>query len=45
MAYAEAADARLYYEDCGSGFPVVLGHELAGDFRGWVPQHRFFGRM
>ena len=24
---------ELYYEDTGSGFPVVFCHEFAGDYR------------
>lgn len=36
---------ELYYEDTGSGFPVVFCHEFAADYRGWDPQVRAFGRM
>jgi pimeloyl-ACP methyl ester carboxylesterase len=35
---------RLYFEDTGSGTPIVFAHELAGDYRSWEPQLRFFGR-
>jgi len=35
---------RLYYEECGRGTPIVFVHELAGDYRSWEPQMRFFGR-
>ena len=45
MPYAEAAGARLYYEECGAGFPVVFVHEFAGDMRSWEPQLRYFARM
>ena len=45
MPYAEAAGARLYYEECGSGFPIIFVHEFAGDFRSWEPQLRYFARM
>jgi pimeloyl-ACP methyl ester carboxylesterase len=37
-------DVELYYEDTGSGFPVVFCHEFASDYRGWDPQVRAFGR-
>ena len=36
---------ELYYEDSGSGFPVVFCHEFAGDYRSWEPQVRAFGRL
>jgi pimeloyl-ACP methyl ester carboxylesterase len=36
---------ELYYEDTGSGFPVVFCHEFAGDYRAWEPQVRAFGRL
>src|SRR5438270_11408225 len=36
---------ELYYEDSGSGFPVVFCHEFAGDYRAWEPQVRAFGRL
>lgn len=45
MPYAEAEGARLYYEESGSGFPVVFVHEFAGDLRSWEPQMRYFSRM
>jgi pimeloyl-ACP methyl ester carboxylesterase len=36
---------ELYYEDSGSGFPVVFCHEFAGDYRSWEPQVRAFGHL
>ena len=36
---------ELYYEDTGSGFPVVFCHEFAGDYRAWDPQVRAFCRL
>jgi pimeloyl-ACP methyl ester carboxylesterase len=36
---------ELYYEDTGSGDPVVFCHEFAADYRGWDPQVRAFGRL
>lgn len=34
----------LYYEEAGSGTPIVFIHEYAGDWRTWEPQMRFFSR-
>ncbi|MBI1397664.1 MAG: alpha/beta fold hydrolase [Betaproteobacteria bacterium] len=34
----------LYYEDTGSGTPIVFVHEFAGDCRSWEPQVRHFSR-
>jgi pimeloyl-ACP methyl ester carboxylesterase len=45
MAYASAKDGtRLYYEEAGSGAPIIFIHEFAGDHRSWEPQMRFFSR-
>jgi pimeloyl-ACP methyl ester carboxylesterase len=35
---------KLYYEETGSGAPVVFVHEFAGDRRSWEPQMRHFGQ-
>lgn len=35
---------ELYYEEAGSGTPLVFVHEFAGDYRSWEPQLRFFAR-
>ncbi len=35
---------RLYYEEAGTGTPVVFVHEFAGDYRTWEPQMRYFAR-
>jgi pimeloyl-ACP methyl ester carboxylesterase len=35
---------RLYYEETGSGTPIVLVHEFADDYRGYELQMRYFGR-
>lgn len=35
----------LYYEEAGSGTPVVFVHEFAGDYRTWEPQVRYFSRL
>ncbi|MDN5894546.1 MAG: alpha/beta hydrolase [Nocardioides sp.] len=34
----------LYYEEVGSGLPIVFLHEFAGDHRSWEPQLRHFAR-
>lgn len=33
---------KLYYEETGSGIPIVFVHEFAGDYRSWEPQMRYF---
>jgi pimeloyl-ACP methyl ester carboxylesterase len=35
---------KLYYEETGTGIPVVFVHEFAGDVRAWEPQVRHFSR-
>ena len=35
---------ELYYEETGSGTPVVFVHEFAGDHRSYEPQVRYFNR-
>ncbi|HEV2302136.1 MAG TPA: alpha/beta hydrolase [Stellaceae bacterium] len=35
---------KLYYEETGSGTPLVLVHEFAGDYRSFEPQIRYFAR-
>lgn len=35
---------KLYYEEVGSGSPVLFVHEYAGDYRTWEPQLRYFSR-
>ena len=45
MPYATTDDGvRLYYEDTGTGEPLVFVHEFAGDHRQWEPQVRYFSR-
>lgn len=46
MPYATTDDGvRLYYEEAGSGIPVIFVHEFAGDLRSWEPQLRHFSRQ
>jgi pimeloyl-ACP methyl ester carboxylesterase len=35
---------KLYYQEVGSGIPIVFVHEFAGDSRSWEDQFRHFGR-
>jgi pimeloyl-ACP methyl ester carboxylesterase len=35
---------NLYYEEVGTGIPIVFVHEFAGDCRSYEPQLRYFGR-
>ena len=45
MPHITARDrTRLYYEEAGSGTPVIFVHEYAGDYRTWEMQMRFFSR-
>ena len=45
MPYAQTADGvQLYYEETGSGRPLIFVHEFAGDLRSWEPQMRHFGQ-
>jgi 3-oxoadipate enol-lactonase len=45
MPYATTRDAvRLYYEEVGSGTPILFVHEFAADYRSWEPQLRYFSR-
>jgi pimeloyl-ACP methyl ester carboxylesterase len=42
MAFALSRGVKLYYEETGSGAPIVFAHEFGGDLRSWEPQLRFF---
>jgi proline iminopeptidase len=45
MPYATTSDnVRLYYEEAGSGSPILFIHEFAGDYRNWELQVRFLSR-
>jgi proline iminopeptidase len=45
MPYAVATDnVRLYYEEAGSGTPILFLHEFAADHTNWEPQMRYFSR-
>jgi pimeloyl-ACP methyl ester carboxylesterase len=45
MPFATTDDGvQLYYEETGSGSPMLFVHEFAGDHRSWEPQVREFAR-
>jgi len=45
MPYATTDDGvSLYFEETGSGTPVIFVHEFAADHRSWEPQMRHFGQ-
>lgn len=44
MPHATVNGVRLYYEEIGSGTPLVFLHEFAGDHRSWEDQVRCFAR-
>jgi len=45
MPYATTDDGvRLYFEETGSGHPLILVHEFAGDLRSYEQQMRHFGK-
>lgn len=35
---------KLYYEEVGSGIPIIFVHEFAGDYRSYEPQVRHFAQ-
>src|SRR3979411_398567 len=45
MPYAVTSDkVRLYFEEAGSGAPIIFLHEFAADYTNWEPQMRYFSR-
>jgi len=45
MAFAKASDGvKLYFEEAGTGTPIVFVHEFGGDHRSWELQMRHFSR-
>ena len=44
MPHAQAQGARIYYEETGSGTPILFIHEFGGDWRSWEDQVRRFAR-
>jgi pimeloyl-ACP methyl ester carboxylesterase len=44
MPYVQSDGARLYYEEAGSGTPIVFLHEFSGDLWSWEKQIQHFSR-
>lgn len=44
MPFAVNDGVKLYFEEAGSGYPIIFVHEFAGDCRSWEPQLRYFSR-
>ena len=45
MPYAVTHDnVQLYFEEAGSGTPIIFLHEFAADHTNWEPQLRYFSR-
>jgi proline iminopeptidase len=45
MPYATTRDnVQLYFEEAGSGTPILFVHEFAADYASWEPQMRYFSR-
>jgi len=44
MPFVPAAGAGLYFEETGSGYPIIFVHEFGSDFREWEAQVRYFSR-
>src|ERR1700676_2558877 len=45
MPHAVTSDnVRLYFEEAGSGTPILFLHEYAADHTNWEPQTRYFSR-
>ncbi len=44
MPYAERDGVKLFFEDTGTGQPILFLHEFGGDARTWEYQVRYFTR-
>lgn len=44
MPYVQSDGARLYYEEVGTGTPIVFAHEFSGDLWSWEKQIQHFSR-
>jgi pimeloyl-ACP methyl ester carboxylesterase len=44
MPHIHASGTKLYYEETGSGYPIVFVHEFGSDCREWETQVRHFSR-
>ncbi len=45
MPHIKTSDGvSLYYEETGSGTPLIFLHEFGGHYMSWEPQVRYFSR-
>ena len=45
MPHIKTSDGvSLYYEETGSGAPLIFLHEFGGHYLSWEPQVRYFSR-
>jgi pimeloyl-ACP methyl ester carboxylesterase len=44
MPTVRANGIEIFYEERGSGYPLILSHEFAGSWESWKDQIRFFSR-
>jgi len=44
MPYAQSDGVKIYFEETGSGYPVIFVHEFADDVRSWDSQVSWFSR-
>jgi pimeloyl-ACP methyl ester carboxylesterase len=44
MPYAQSVGAKLYFEETGTGHPIIFVHEFGADHREWETQVRWFSR-
>ncbi|HUA35511.1 MAG TPA: alpha/beta hydrolase [Candidatus Binataceae bacterium] len=45
MPYAQSSGVKLYYEETGTGHPIIFAHEFGSDLREWETQVRWFSRQ
>jgi pimeloyl-ACP methyl ester carboxylesterase len=45
MPYAQSSGAKLYFEETGTGYPIIFVHEFGSDYREWETQVRWFSRQ
>ena len=45
MAHMTTSDGvKIYYEEVGTGDPIVFSHEFGDNYETWEPQLDYFGR-
>jgi pimeloyl-ACP methyl ester carboxylesterase len=44
VPFIKSDGINIYYEEIGSGVPVVFAHEFGGDLQSWTPQLRHISR-